>query len=447
MAFKSDINQGKLLFKYMLAHPKYLKFINERCFENNDLQYVATKAKEFYNEFGEPPSMIQMQALMKGNTHEITNETIESLYNIDVESADVTWIKETCEGFIRYKTMINNVCNIGTYLKTTDVSLSNVNHIVENCCEMFDGINTVSFDDNLGFNFFDPECHKPTITNKIPYTWDYWNKVSKGGIDTKTLSCYLGGTNVGKSILLCNDAAEFIRQGKNVLFVTCEMSEAKVGRRIAANLLDITLEEYDKLVSNGKIKQKLKNFVEMSLFSPGKLFIKEYPTGQCTVHDIESELKELREKEHFNVDVIIVDYISIMCNYRNPNSENTYMKLKQLSEDLRGIAVKNNIAVITACQIGRGALNTSDIELTDCSESMGLTHTCDNIIGIIQTEEMRIGDYDAERGVTVPHYWLKILKIREGEGKGHKWRCDIIYDKMKLIEKDEIIDTSAHLVQ
>lgn len=445
MAFRSDINQDKLIYKYMLAHPKYLPFVNERFFDNNDLQVIAVKAKEFYAEYGEPPSMLQMQALMKGNTHDITNDTIEALYNIDIESADVEWLKETCEGFIKYKTVVNNTCNVGVYLKTTEVSLSNVNHIVDKCIDMFDSINTVSFDDNLGFNFFDPECHKPTTADKIPYTWDYWNNSSHGGIDRKTLTCYLGGTNVGKSILLCNDAAEFVRQGKNVLFVTCEMSEAKVARRISANLLDITLEEYDKLVSNGKIKQKLKNFVDRTIFPPGKLFIKEYPTGQCTVHDIEAKIKELKEKQHFEVDVIVVDYISIMCNYRNPNSENTYMKLKQLSEDLRGIAVKHNIAIITACQIGRSALNTSDVELTDCSESMGLTHTCDNIIGIIQTDEMRIGDYDAELGTTTPHYWLKILKIREGENKGHKWRCDIIYDKMKLVEKNEVIDTTSHL--
>ena len=121
------------------------------------------------------------------------------------------------------------------------------------------------------------------------------------------------------------------------------------------------------------------------------------------------------------------------------------MKLKQLSEDLRGLAVKYNLVVVTACQIGRNALNTSDIELTDCSESMGLTHTCDNIIGIIQTDEMRLGEYDEELGTYVPHYWLKILKIREGEGKGKKWRCDINYNKMKVIERNEVIDTNSHL--
>ena len=445
MALRSDINQDKLIFKYMLEHPKYLPFINERSFDNADMQYVANKAKEFYLEYGEAPQMVQMQALVKGDSKEISNETIETLYSADVSSADATWIKATCEGWIRYRTLNNNLIKAITYVKTSDVSLSNVNHIVDTCCEIIGDTTTISFDDNLGSDFWNPESHKPPTVDKISYTWEYWDRVAKGGVDRKTLSCYLGGTNVGKSILLCNDAADFVRKSKNVLFVTCEMSEQRVTRRISANLLDITLDEYDVAVENGKIKNKLKSFTDMSIFPPGKLFVKEYPTGQCTVHDIEAEIRELKDKKHFMVDVVIVDYISIMCNYRNPNSENTYMKLKQLSEDLRGLAVKYNLVVVTACQIGRNALNTSDIELTDCSESMGLTHTCDNIIGIIQTDEMRLGEYDEELGTYVPHYWLKILKIREGEGKGKKWRCDINYNKMKVIERNEVIDTNSHL--
>lgn len=247
------------------------------------------------------------------------------------------------------------------------------------------------------------------------------------------------------SIILCNDAADFVRRGKNVAFISCEMAEAKVLRRISANMLDITLDEYDQYVANGKIKKKLKNLTDMSMMPFGKLFIKEFPTGQCTVMDVERYIKDLEEKYKFKIDVLIIDYINIMCNYRNPNSENTYMKIKQLAEDLRGLAVKYDMIVDTASQIGRNALDSSDISLTDISESMGLTHTCDSIIGIIQTEEMRIGEIDDELGVAVPYYWFKILKIREGEGKDTKFRVNINYSKMKLIEQTDSVDTLSHL--
>lgn len=247
------------------------------------------------------------------------------------------------------------------------------------------------------------------------------------------------------SIVLCNDAAEFVRRGKNTIFITCEMSPEKVTRRISANLFDITLDEYDTLVeSTEKVKKKLKNLSAMSMLPLGKLFIKEFPTGQCTVMDVERYVKEIEEQYKIKIDVVVIDYINIMCNYRNPNSENTYLKIKALAEDLRGLAVKYDFIVDTASQIGRNALDCSDIALTDVSESMGLTHTCDSIIGIIQTEEMRIGELDDETGKTIPYYWFKVLKIREGEGKDTKFRVNIIYNKMKLIEQTESIDMLSH---
>ena len=182
----------------------------------------------------------------------------------------------------------------------------------------------------------------------------------------------------------------------------------------------------------------------MSMLPLGKLFIKEFPTGQCTVMDVERYVKEIEEQYKIKIDVVVIDYINIMCNYRNPNSENTYLKIKALAEDLRGLAVKYDFIVDTASQIGRSALDCSDIALTDVSESMGLAHTCDSIIGIIQTEEMRIGELDDETGKTIPYYWFKVLKIREGEGKDTKFRVNIIYNKMKLIEQTESIDMLSH---
>ena len=296
----------------------------------------------------------------------------------------------------------------------------------------------------MGDDFWDVCSHRNTKSEKVPSNWEYWNKVSHGGFDRKTLSVYIAGTNVGKSIILCNDAANYVRQGKNVLFITCEMAKEKVTRRISANLFDVTLDEYDKIVENSNnVKKKIKQFRNSSFFEPGKLRVKELPTGQGTVLDIERYIKEVEETMKYKVDVVIIDYINIMCNYRQPNSENTYLKIKTLAEDLRGLCVKYDLLMITASQIGRGALEGSDINITDVSESMGLMHTVDNCIGVIQTEEMRIGE--SIEGVAVPYYWFKILKIREGEGKGHKFRVDINYGKMKLTERTDCINTNEHL--
>jgi len=447
MGLKTTIDQEKLIFAHGLRKPQYLMEMGGDFFTNPELQYLANNAKAFFKEYKETPSREQMKAIIKGDKKELPPEIVDDLYDVEINAYDSEWISDITEAWIRFRALNHNLFEAVTMFKTADITLDNVNDIVQKAATLVGDTNLISFDRDLGDDFFDPESHKNIKANKIPSTWEYWNKCSNGGLDHKTLTCYIGGTNVGKSIVLCNDAANYVRQGKNVLFITCEMAKEKVTRRISANLFDMNLEDYDKLVEDPmKVKKKLKQFRDNNfMHDPGNLRIKELPTGQGTVLDVERYIKEVEENLHYKVDVVIIDYINIMCNYRQPNSENTYLKIKMLAEDLRGLAVKYDVLMITASQIGRGALDGSDINITDVSESMGLIHTCDNVIGIIQTEEMRIGEKIPDKQETQPYYWFKILKIREGEGKGHKFRIDIIYNKMKLIERMDCIDTNDHL--
>lgn len=446
MGLKTTIDQEKLIFAHGLRKPQYLMEMGGDFFTNPELQYLANNAKAFFKEYKETPSREQMKAIIKGDKKELSPEIVDNLYDVEINAYDSEWISDITEAWIRFRALNHNLFEAVTMFKTADITLENVNDIVQRAATLVGDTNLISFDRDLGDDFFEVESHKNIKESKIPSTWEYWNKCSHGGLDHKTLTCYIGGTNVGKSIVLCNDAAEYVRRGKNVLFITCEMAKEKVTRRISANLFDMKLEDYDVLVEDPqKVKKKLNQFTKNCFLGPGKLRIKELPTGQGTVLDVERYIKEVEETLNYKVDVVIIDYINIMCNYRIPNSENTYLKIKMLAEDLRGLAVKYDVLMITASQIGRGALDGSDINLTDVSESMGLIHTCDNVIGIIQTEEMRRGEYNMEKKTSQPYYWFKILKIREGEGKGHKFRIDIIYEKMKLIERTDCIDTTDHM--
>jgi KaiC/GvpD/RAD55 family RecA-like ATPase len=230
------------------------------------------------------------------------------------------------------------------------------------------------------------------------------------------------------SIWLANDAANFVRMGHNVVFITAEMSAQKVLKRIGSNLLDISMMEYDEKSGNRDfIKRKLER-ISRGLLPPGKLFVKEFPTSQGTVLDIEAYLKELEESQDHKVSVLIVDYINILANYRNPNTENTYMKIKQIAEDLRALAVKRELLVISATQLNRGAWDNTEIKMENIAESAGLAHTADVMYALIQDSMMH-----ANR-----EYWLKVLKIRDGQGKGSRCRFNINYDYMRLTETDDI---------
>jgi hypothetical protein len=231
------------------------------------------------------------------------------------------------------------------------------------------------------------------------------------------------------SIWLANDAANFVRMGHNVVFITAEMSAQKVVKRIGANLLNIQMSEYDEKSANRDFMNRRLERVAKGILPPGKLFVKEYPTSQGTVLDIESYLKELEESQDHKVNVLIVDYINILANYRNPNTENTYMKIKQIAEDLRALAVKRNMLVISATQINRGAWDSTEVKMENIAESAGLAHTVDVMYALIQDAMMH-----AEK-----QYWLKVLKIRDGEGKGSKCKFDIDYNFMRLTETGEIM--------
>ena len=444
MIGSNDIQTAKNIYSFMMKYPEYLLHVKKGFFRFDDLQNIAMTAKKFYKKYKEAPSYAQMKLLLKDDDN-ISPEVIDDYYNNNIDSIDKDWLKQTVEGWIQLQTLIYHVAEVGTLIKTSNASYENAGDLVKKSMDRLDNVKTVTFDDDLGMNFFDTDNHKSTKEDKVPWTWDYWNKSSSGGLDNKTLNLYFGFTNVGKTILLCNDAAEFVRKGKNVLFITCEMAERKVARRISGNLFNITLEEYDQLVeSPEKLKKRMNKLVGESMLPLGQLWIKEYPTGQCTTLDLEAYVKKIQEELKFKVDIILIDYINIMSNYRNPNSENTYLKIKSIAEDLRAIAVKYNLIIITASQLGRNANDASDINISDVSESMGLAHTADSIIGIIQTEDMQIGEIDEETGQAVPYYWFKILKIREGVNKNKKFRVNINYSKMKLIEKSEVIDTMSH---
>lgn len=245
---------------------------------------------------------------------------------------------------------------------------------------------------------------------------------------------YTNGFLSHNSIFLCNDAVSFVRSGKNVLFITCEMSAKKVIKRMGANMFDINIDMYDReSVDIDGMAKKISDIRQKQILPMGRMFIREYPTSCCTTIDVENYIKHIQEVEGFKVDVVVIDYINIMANYRNMNSEDTYNKIKQISEDLRAIAVRQECLIVTATQSNRGAFDSEDITMSGIAESAGLIYTADTIYGIIQTPDMR----------TEQRYMLKILKIRDGMGKNDRIEMNINYRKMRIEETGMIMKDGA----
>ena len=247
----------------------------------------------------------------------------------------------------------------------------------------------VSFDQHVGhdylqnyqerFDFY----HKKE--DKIPFDLEFINRITKGGIPNKTLNIALAGTGVGKSLFMCHVASSVLLQGKNVLYITLEMAEEKIAERIDANLLNVPIQKLPELphvMYENKINKLMKK-------TQGKLIIKEYPTASAHVGHFKSLLQELALKRSIKPDIIFIDYLNICASQRYKGSiVNSYTYVKAIAEELRGLAVESNVPIVSATQTTRAGFGSSDVDLTDTSESFGLPATADLMFALISTEEL-----------------------------------------------------------
>lgn len=198
----------------------------------------------------------------------------------------------------------------------------------------------VSFDTNIGHDYFADSDKRYNFyhekRNKIPSHLDLLNRITGNGIERKTVNCIAASTGIGKTMLLCDLAANYFKNGQNVLYITLEMAEEKISERIDANLMNVNLENVRSISKeqwDGKIEQVKKRCT-------GKLKVKEFPTSSAGAIHFNSLLKELRQKENFIPDIVVVDYLNICTSNAFKDKSNSYGYIKSICEELRKFAVE-----------------------------------------------------------------------------------------------------------
>jgi hypothetical protein len=198
------------------------------------------------------------------------------------------------------------------------------------------------------------------------------------------------------------------------------MSEEKISERIDANLLDVRIDQLKDL-SRASFASKVKSVGDRT---KGALIVKEYPTAAAHVGHFRALLLELKMKKKFIPDVIYIDYINICASSRMKGlggSINSYGLIKSVAEEIRGLAVEFNVAIWSATQVNRDGYNNSDIDITNVSESMGISHTVDLFLVLISTEQL-----DKSNQIMV-----KQLKNRYNDPSKHK-RFTVGIDRSKM---------------
>ena len=436
MQFGQDYE--KIFFKLTLAKPKYLEAVKAGFYKSEEIDLMSFLAKAFYNKFHETPSRDQMKLLAqnsKKSKDKLSHEIINLVYEVDLANYDEEWLTSTAEAWIKWRNFDQTLVDTIEYIKTSEITPENADGVINKVKVLINERNNITFNSDLGLNFFEVDSHNQKDNEKVTSGYNFIDRILNGGYDRDgNLIVYAGEQNIGKSIFLANDAANCVKAGINTIVITLEMAAHKFVKRIGSNLLSIPINEYSTKADNKEYIQRRLESVGSGFTPPGQLFVKQFPTSQATVPDIEAYIKQVEEEKKIKIGAVVLDYINILANYRNPNTENTYMKIKQIAEDLRAMSVRNKFLVITATQITRSGYNSSDISMTDIAESAGLSHTADVMLGIIQDDLMRSN----------LEYWLKVLKIRDGEGKGTKCRLEFNYNYMRLTETDDVTNSNIH---
>ena len=297
---------------------------------------------------------------------------------------------------------------------------------------------SVTFDNSIGHDYLENVEERYEFYHRseerLPFDLEYLNRITKGGIPNKSLNIILAGTGVGKSLFMCHCASSALSQGKNVLYITLEMAEERIAERIDANLLDIPLDQIEKL-DKDKFVNKVNSIKGKT---QGKLIIKEYPTGQAHSGHFRALFNELKLKKKFVPDIVFIDYLNICSSSRMKGlggSVNTYSLIKSIAEELRGLAVEFDLPIMSATQTTRSGFSNSDPGLEDTSESFGLPATADLMLALVSNDELN----------ELNQILVKQLKNRYSDPNVHK-RFVIGVDRSKMRLSD-VEDADKDLVQ
>ena len=367
---------------------KVIPFIKPEYFQDRSNSILFEEISSFIVKYDELPSKeaITIEIENRSDLNESSYKEVSKVISyLEKEPTDFDWLLDTTEKWCRdraiYLALMESIALADG--KDDKKGRDAIPTILSDAL-------AVSFDNHIGHDYLLDYEERYALYHrkeeKIPFDLEYFNKITKGGLPNKTLNIALAGTGVGKSLFMCHVAASVLLQGKNVLYITCEMAEEKIAERIDANLLNTNIQDIVDLP-----KQMFENKINnISKKTQGQLIIKEYPTASAHAGHFRSLLNELALKKSFRPNIIFIDYLNICASsrYKGNSNINSYTFVKSIAEELRGLAVETNVPIMSATQTTRSGFGSSDVELTDTSESFGLPATADLMFALISTEEL-----------------------------------------------------------
>ncbi len=427
---KLDLNYFENILVYQsLTNTSYLadiiEYIKLDYFNNSDIRVVFKVIKEYYKQYHKAPNASELvQYLVSDEQKESFKKVIQTSKTLDKNISYDEIIINT-ERFLGERAVYTTMMDIAGDFKNLDIS---------NVYQRFHDACNIRLYKDLGLDFYRgidklvEYLGKPNPTISTGYKW-LDQKLGGGYLEEgKALYIFVGQPNVGKSIFLGNAATTIASQGKNVLLVSLEMSEMMYATRLASKLTKIPIAELRNR------KDEIKHILEGK--ERGKIIIKEFPPSTLSPEQLENYSKTVVDSG-IKIDVMVLDYINLL---RGKASAQSYEKIKEIAEQVRAIAVKHGISVLSATQKNRQGVNNTESDMTTVSESMGLPATADAMFDISQTEE------DKELGIVR----LGMMKNRFGPNFGKvalrvDWNTLDIYEDSSVNAVESTLETYSAL--
>lgn len=407
----------QLFFHWILSNPDLFKHVYGHYFENTGIRFIYDCIKNEYMSSIDKviPSNKEIIALVKmyDKKNEIEIDFIKGLLKFDLTQYRSEFVTPRIFSWIKSNALLNGLLNSFESIKSVDkINADEVDTIISNIrTEIDKGLNVKLEKQNIGLDFDDVDAHdQDTEHNKITTGFERLDHILNGGWDRKTLNILMGAPGSGKSIWGQNLCVNAVNAGYNVAYITLELSDKKALKRIGSMRLQIPINQYDELSKDKEyIKQKIEEVNSTNkdaIFEsvkPGKLFIKEYPSGSATISDIDSYCQLIKDETGIDIDFLCVDYIQIMGTEKGVDRNMLYLKGEHLAVGLRALAQKRDLTCLTMTQLDKSKYGANDVNLNDMPESKAMADTADTVWAIIQTVPMKA------EGI----YHLKHVKLRD----------------------------------
>ncbi len=435
----------KVFFTFILKNKKFFDLVKPYFFRNSEIQFVYGVIRNYILLNGDtqvpsPRQILDMVAL-EDKEGIITKEILKSILQVDLKEYDEkNFIEPKFNAWILSNRLKTGTVDIIDETRNLD-SISDFGKAVEAADRIkaiVDEMSSTNFiqDDDLGSDFDDVESHVQDSSKfKVKCGFESIDHMLGGGWDISTLNVIMAETNNGKSLWMQNFAVRSADMGFNVLYISLEMSERKVMKRVGAMRLKLPINDYDKLSKDTEmIKKRIAALSKTDggdIFDKkvGKIITKFWAAGTATVSDFDNYIQKLKEKKDIKIDLVIVDYITLIAAAKGTAQDNLYSKGKQLAEGLRAVGAKYKCPVITGVQVAKDAWNAADITLESVPESKAIAETADSFFAIIRTEEMKRQNI----------FRFKLLKQRDGDFLKSQIRINLNPTYLTL-ENDQFID-------